>query len=237
VSESEGAGTVRPEDTGRSEHATQSEALPIGLWPGDTGGLLERSRRALVVLVRGPYLARAQRRDLWEGLVADERAIRARLHDLFLDLVIDTEHEFAFIRPVELDGAPEVVRTRALTFMDTVMLLAIRQRLLADEHRGRVYVSREELADELLVYRTSGRDETDYRRRVGASWTNLTNLGLLHTSEEGRAEISPVVRFIIGPEQVAAIRDVYERIAHGELRDAAGGADPSDSDEDGGSTP
>lgn len=188
---------------------------PDALWVGDTGELREGSRRALVDLVKGPYLSQARKRELWEALLADERAIRSRLHDLFLDVVIDREHEIAFVRPVDVDGAPEVVRTRSLTFMDTAMLLLLRQTLLAEEGRGRVIVGQDELADQLSVYR-KGRDESDFRKRVNASWSNMNALGLLHPTEEGRAEISPIVRFLIDAERVAAIQATYDDAASGQ---------------------
>ena len=38
---------------------------------------------------------------LWAALVADQATIRSRLHDLFLDLVLDEYDEFAFTRKVE----------------------------------------------------------------------------------------------------------------------------------------
>lgn len=185
-----------------------------GLWPGDAGGLIERSRRALVDLIKGPYLSRERRRELWEALLADERAIRSRLHDLFLDVVIDREHEFAFVRPVSFEGAPEVVRSRSLTFLDTAMLLILRQTLLTEEGRGRVIVGQDELVDQLSVYRKD-RDEADFRKRVNASWSNMRTLGLLHPTEEGRAEISPIVRFLIDAERVTTIQTAYDGVASG----------------------
>lgn len=205
VGDAEGAGDaapLRPVDDDR------------GLWPGDTGGLVERSRRALVELVKGPYLSRARRRELWEALLADERAIRSSLHDLFLNVVIDRDHEFAFVRPVPFDGAPEVVRSRSLTFMDTAMLLTLRQTLLTEEGRGRVIVGQDELVDQLSVYRKD-RDEADFKKRVNASWSNMVSLGLLHTTEEGRAEISPIVRFLIEAERVGTIQAAYDAVAGG----------------------
>ncbi len=200
------------------------------LWPGDTGGLLESSRRVLVTLVKGPYLSRRRRRELWEALLADEREIRSRLHDLFLDVVIDREHEFAFVRPVEFEGAPEVVRTKSLTFLDTAMLLSLRQSLLQEEGRGRVFVGQDELFDELSVFRDGVRDETDFRKRVNASWSKMQVMGLIHPTEEGRAEISPIVRFLVDAERVAAIRDAYREAASG--ANDTGNTDGADDDRD-----
>ena len=185
---------------------------PDALWAGDSGTLRERSRRAIVELVKGPYLARARRRELWEALLTDEEAIRSRLHDLFLDVVIDRENELAFVRPADFDGAPEVVRTRALTFMDTAMLLILRQALLLEDAGTRVFIGQEEVFEQLAVYR-AGRDDADHRKRTNASWANMHTLGLLHSTEEGRAEISPIVRFLVDADRVQAITSAFARAA------------------------
>ena len=51
------------------------------------------------------------------------------------------------------------MRTATLTFMDTAMLLVLRQMLLAGEGDGRVIVGRDEVFDQLRVYRTGDRDD------------------------------------------------------------------------------
>ena len=68
------------------------------LWEGDLGTLGEQSRRALLELLQGPYLSGRRRPQLWQALIADEAAIRSRLHDLFLDVVIDQPNGLSDIR-------------------------------------------------------------------------------------------------------------------------------------------
>src|SRR5690606_12698218 len=99
----------------------------------------ERSRRALLELVRGPYLSRARSPQNWSSLLADETVIRSRLNDLFLELVLDRDSEFAFVRNAESTEiqVPRAVRSESLTFIDTAMLLALRHTLLNEEGRGR----------------------------------------------------------------------------------------------------
>lgn len=198
------------------------------LWTGDTGALGIESRRALLELVKGPYLAGSKAPTLWSALLADERAIRSRLHELFLDLVVDRVGEFAFVRnseTAELE-TPRTVRTAALTFLDTAMLLVLRQMLLTGEGGGRVIVGRDEVFEQLRVYRTPDRDEADFDKRLNSSWMNMKNkLRVIHQAgAEDRAEISPVLRLIVDAEQVRAIAAEYRRIASG------GGADDDDGD-------
>lgn len=183
------------------------------LWEGDAGSLPDRARRALVQLIRGPYLSRGRHRELWEAVLANEGVLRSRLHDLFLELLVDRDNEFAFVRKVDAEGVPEVVRTHRLTFMDSAMLLLLRQILLRED--GSAIVGKDELTDALSVYRSQGRDESDFRRRVNASWNTIADLGLLKKVGDERAEISPIVRYVIDPEQVATLQKTYERIAEG----------------------
>ena len=193
------------------------EPAPSGLRDGDTGTLREQSRRAVVQLLRGPYLAARRHPQLWNAVLGDEQAIRSNLADLFLDLVVDTEAEVAFVRNVDQETfeAPKVVRSAPLTFMDTALLLHLRQQLLQAGGGERVIVGADELADQLQVYR--GRDNADpamFGKRINASWTKLEKYGILaRTSTEGRFEISPVLRLIFGAEEITAVQAEFARLA------------------------
>ena len=214
---------------------------PHVVWPGDTGTLHERSRRALLELVRGPYLSRERSSLNWAALRADEPAIRSRLNDLFLDLVVDADAEFAFVRAVtdEDSSLPRAVRTKALTFLDTAMLLALRQRLIADEGGARVIIGQDELYEILSVYRTPDRDDRDFTKRLNSSWNTMVNaLRVLHpvgaSGADGptRAEISPVVRLLVDADRARALRATYDAIASGEASGATAGTDAAEDHSD-----
>ena len=190
---------------------------PSGLWSGDTGTLGERTRRVLLELLKGPYVSGTQAPQLWAALVADEGLVRSRLHDLFLDLVIDRVDEFAFTRKIVTDeiDAPAAVRSERLTFLDTAMLLVLRQLLLAAPGEKRVIVDREEVYERLAIYRTG--DESTFQRNLNGAWSRMSNrLRVLHKAGEDRFEISPMVKFLIDEDRVRELIDVYERIAAGE---------------------
>lgn len=193
------------------------ETSVTSLWTGDTGVLAEQSRRALLELIKGPYLSGARSAASWSALLADENAIRSRLHELFLDLVIDRFGEFAFVRNVTTGEltVPSTVRTAPLTFLDTAMLLVLRQLLLTREGDGRVIVGQDEVYEQLRVYRTVDRDEHDFDKRLNSSWNAMKNrLRVIHQAgADDRAEISPVLRLIVDAEQVTAITAEYRRIA------------------------
>lgn len=216
----EDVSTTEPVTAGAGDLAESPASMR--LWLGDTGALPDRSRRALLELVRGPYLSQSRSPLNWSALLADEKAIRTRLNDLFLELVLDADAELAFVRAVgsDADDFPRAVRSEALTFLDTAMLLALRQRLIVEDGSGRVIIGQDELYEEMQVYRTANRDESDFTKRLNSSWVKMVNkLRILHPvggdSAEGttRAEISPVVRVIVDADRVAALRGAYEQAA------------------------
>ncbi|HZK59559.1 MAG TPA: DUF4194 domain-containing protein [Cryobacterium sp.] len=209
-------------------------ASATALWPGDTGVLGEQPRRALLELIKGPYLSGVKAPALWSALLADEAGIRSRLHELFLELVVDRAGEFAFVRNVSTAElkVPSTVRTVSLTFLDTAMLLVLRQMLLAGEGDGRVIVGQEDVFEQLRVYRTADRDEADFNKRLSSTWLKMKNsLRVIHQAgAEDRAEISPVLRLIVDAEQIQAIGAEYRRIAEGGGADVGGALDTEASD-------
>lgn len=225
MSPTDAAVPAAAETSGPAEPGTE----PSGLWDGDGGTLREPSRRALVQLLRGPYLSAARHANLWSALLADEDQIRSRLADMFLDLVADHESQVAFVRNIGTPDAPKVMRTASLTFLDTAMLLHLRQQLLHDSHGTRTIVGADEVADQLQVYRGSDNaDPAGFAKRIDSSWNKMVRFGLLApTSTEGRFEVSPVLRLVFGPEEIAAVRAEYRRLAGQDREADEDGADES----------
>ncbi|MDR1266239.1 MAG: DUF4194 domain-containing protein, partial [Propionibacteriaceae bacterium] len=176
------------------EPAADSET--VGLFgPNDRGTLRADTRRALVQLVRGPYIMRQRHAHLWAALERDESAIRQALGNLFLELVIERDAGLAFARNLETDeDVPKVIRSTPLTLIDTALVLFLRDQLLRGETE-RVFVGRDEIDDQLDVYgAAAGLDAVGLARRINASVDKLKNNNiLLRAAEEGRFEISPVL--------------------------------------------
>lgn len=213
----------------------EPEQVSTRLWDRDTGTLRSGSRTVLAALIKGPYVSAQRHPKNWRALLADTDEIRSRLADTFLDLVIDDERGVAFVRNAETydEDAPQVVRTSALTLMDTAMLLQLRRELVSATGGGRVIVGKEEIYEHLQAYRTQvSTDDAGFAKRINASWNKMDNLGILQrtatSNVDGRFEISPVLRLIFGPEQIQAVRDEYARL-RGETEDQT----ETDDDEDG----
>src|SRR4051812_23270699 len=91
------------------------------LFEGDSGELALEARRVLVQLLVGPAVDGRRQQKLWSALLTHEAAIRSRLSDLFLSLVIDAEAQVAFTRQVQAEEleVPRLLRKSQLTFIDS----------------------------------------------------------------------------------------------------------------------
>jgi Domain of unknown function (DUF4194) len=185
-------------------------AASVGLTADDHGRLDEATRRVLVALLRGPYVNRERHSKLWPSLVRDEAAVRERLGDLFLELVLDREAGLAYVRNLTADGVdvPRVIRSTPLTLIDTVLVLFLRDKLLrGDASDRRVFVGRDEIDDHVAVYRSAtSTDATTFAKRVNASVLKLKNASvLLGTAEDDRFEVSPILGMLFDADEVLAV--------------------------------
>lgn len=199
-----------------------------GHFPGDRGELEIDTRRAFVQLLKGPLITAQKHPAVWRTVLRDEGILRSRLADAFLDLIVDEDEQLAFTRQADTGdvAAPTVLRTSPMTFMDTVMVLALRQRLLQAQPGERTMVDFEEIVEQLDMYRrAASTDQAGFRKRVHASWNKLKDKSLLlTTSTEGRMEVSRVLAQLFDADKVAAIDAEMRRLA-GEAGEADGVAD------------
>lgn len=198
---------------------TEPTDSPEALWPGDTGSLSLNSRRALVQLLKGPLITSTKHPAIWSAVLSDESALRARLAEVFLDLVLDENAGIAFTRMVRAGedlGIPQVLRTETLTHVDTLVLLHLRSQVAHALPGERVIVDAEELFAEILVYRSvTDTDEASFRKRFNASLSRIdSKFNLLSSTEtQGRYEVSPALKHILDPETVASITAEYQSFA------------------------
>jgi hypothetical protein len=100
----------------QDDSAVESEAR----FEGDTGTLSVPARRVLVRLLQGPSLDARRHEKLWNLLKRHEVALRSRLHDVFLELVLDNQSRVAFTRQVTSEEAdiPILLRRQSLSFIE-----------------------------------------------------------------------------------------------------------------------
>lgn len=215
------------------EQATNTDAAVS--FAGDTGQLPLDTRRALVQLLQGPSVDGSRQGKLWLVLLRDEAAIRSRLHDLFLDLVVDREQKVAFTRQVVAESidAPVLLRRAALTFLESALVLFLRQRLThADAQGDRAVVSKVEMVEHLRVFeRDKNVDHARFERQMENAVEKAKKLSLLHKLRGGdeRFEISPTLKLLFPAEEIQALAQSYAAIAQAAAQGAAEGEAAADS--------
>ncbi len=222
-----------------AEHLGAAAAWAANLFPGDTGALRLDTRRVIVQLLLGPALDARRQSKLWPVLVRDEVVVRARLHELFLDLVIDREQEVAFTRQVtspELE-LPVLLRRTPLTLLDSALLLFLRQRLTeSDVQMERAVVSTQEMTEHLQMFqREATTDLARFGKQVQHAIDNAVKYSLLRKlrNSDGRFEVAPTLKLLFSAEEILALGRSY-RAQSDETAAAGSGADDAEApvDED-----
>jgi len=199
-------------------HPSDSQTTATVLFPDDAGQLSEATRRVLVQLLRGPTVDVRRHPRLWPVLIQEERALRGRLHELFLELVVDRDMEVAFTRQVVSDeiDVPILLKRVQLTFFDTILVLFLRQRLTTADAQGeRAVISVQEMQDHLQVFEKNGNvDHAKFGRHMDKVVDRANSLGVLHKirASEGRYEISPALRLIFPAEEVQQLTRIFEEM-------------------------
>lgn len=207
------------------ENPSQESVGDPALFPGDSGSLPFEARRVLCQLLAGPSVDAERHALLWPVLLREEIAIRARLCELFLELVLDRELRVAFVRQAdtgELD-TPTLLRSSPLTFIDSALLLTLRQRLAEAEAQGqRAVVDVDKLHAQLAVYEPQGTDRAGFTKKLNAAIEKMKKNNVLQPirGSEGRHEVSPTLKLLFSAEDVQTLGAVYREHAAGQRGDA-----------------
>lgn len=236
------------DDATSSHAATVVEERKEGAtFLGDTGSLPIDTRRVLVQLLLGPSVDARRQTKLWPVLLRDETVIRSRMHELFLEVVIDHEQQVAFTRQVtseELE-VPILLRKASLTFLETALLLFLRQRLTqADAQGERAVVSLSDMQERLGVFeRDNNPDHAKFGRQVVNAVDKAKKLSLLQRirSSDERYEVAPTLKLLFSAEEIQQLSRTYGQLAQvpqptGEPDDSVAvdvAGDSADEDEEG----
>jgi hypothetical protein len=195
--------------------------------------LPEPARRALVSLLLNRYICRARHRVAWEGILISENELRARLDEMYLDLVVDHEAEVAFKRQQDGDDVPRVLRRERALSRDAsfVLIFLRREYAFADSDDEPVMVTRDQISEFLRPYREDGdSDDARISRRVDAAINTLVKPWQILEPDPAvdyLFTISPVVVPLVGVDEMSRFEAVFRQAA------SPGSPSPPDGDDDG----
>ena len=208
--------------------------------------LPEPARRALVSLLMNRYITRARHRMAWEGILTSESDLRARLDEMYLDLVVDHEAEVAFKRQQDGDDIPRVLRReKALTRDASFVLIFLRREYaFADPDDGPVMITSDQVGEFLRAYREDGdSDDARFSRRVDAAINALVKPWQILQPDPAvdyLFTISPVVVPLIGADEMRRLEAAFRKAAgsgsspplDGDVAESVAGSD-EDAEDDG----
>ncbi|RDU98179.1 DUF4194 domain-containing protein [Trinickia dinghuensis] len=218
------------------EPTLDTSVAETATFQGDTGALPIDTRRVLVQLLLGPSVDARRQSKLWPVLLRDEAVIRSRMHDLFLEVVIDHEQRVAFTRQVVSEGieVPILLRKASLAFLDTALLLFLRQRLTqADAQGERAVVSRDDMQEHLSVFeRVSNLDHAKFERQIVNAIDKAKKLSLLQfiRGSGERYEVSPTLKLLFSAEEIQDLTRTYAALASSHHKMNADDSNTTDDD-------
>lgn len=228
-------------DPAAGEQEAGGPGAETATFRGDTGGLPIDTRRVLVQLLLGPSVDARRQSKLWPVLLRDESIIRSRMHDLFLEVVIDHEQRVAFTRQVVSEDidVPILLRKASLTFLETALLLFLRQRLTqADAQGERAVVSLDDMQEHLSVFeRDSNPDHAKFERQIVNAVDKAKKLSLLQfiRGSGERYEVSPTMKLLFSAEEIQDLTRTYAALA-ASSRETVNGGGVVEGDEPAGSS-
>ncbi|GAA3518297.1 DUF4194 domain-containing protein [Nocardioides daeguensis] len=205
-----------------------ADATSVSLFEGDEGGLEYAQRHALVTLLKQRFIsARTHPRD-WQVLVENERVIRSRLNDLFLDLQVDPSREVAWKRQAVSETAsrfPTLLHDTAWSREETLVLVHLRDRLRAGLASGdaRVYIDREDIVEYVASFRPGhATDEAGDEKRARNAVVSIVKAGLLiGSAADDRYEISEAVEPLLPLELLQELLEALQKANGSEAEPAA----------------
>lgn len=184
----------------------------VTLFDGDDGTLTLAQRQTFVRLLKNYTLTAAQDPQDWTVLTEHAPLLKSRLNDLFLDLHLDRERGVAYKVQVRSDAPalfPPLLKDGAYTKEETVLLVYLRQKQLAERDAGQRYavVERDECLEQIALYRPQHAPNAagDRDRAERAVESTLRIGALVKTSDPERFTISAVIETLLPLERLRAL--------------------------------
>lgn len=180
-------------------------------------------RHVITRLVGGPVYQ--EESDLWYRLRTEAEAVRGHYRQMGLEVVIDEEAGYAFLRQLEQgeEGEaneageaplPRLLRRTPLSYHQTLLMVLLRERLLQHDQSADgeafLYYDPKQLLDLLRPYFPESSNEKRIEERMARVVARLVDIGILRRLRNRSEEIfrvEPILRAKLPVEQIREIRD------------------------------
>ena len=196
----------------------------------DTDALMPHAaRRVLVYLMRQGVILAAESLKLFDLLCRYEAEIRRHLAEVYIQLVLDAKQGVAYIINLKsiqdeqedenqpLDDFPVLIRKRTLTVYDTLILLILRKYYQERETAGeqKIIIDVERIQSSLIPFIPLTNHDSKDRKKLNAALEKFIEKKVLTglRGEEGRYEITPIIRYVVNAEFLQSLLSEYQQLA------------------------
>lgn len=160
-----------------------------------------------------------QESDAWEDLLRHRGAVRDHFAVVGLDVVVDADEGYAYLRTREPDDGedplPRVIRRRALTYADSLLLVLLRKRMVEFESagdQGQLVLTSDEIAEMIQLFLARSTDEARVLKQVDTSINRLVTMGFLRQLR-GRRDTWEVRRILKAYVDGQTLSDFARKLA------------------------
>lgn len=182
-------------------------------------------RHVIVQLIRGPIYQMDT--DLWLRLMRDYHQVETHFHLMGLALVVDEDSGYAFLRnesgsedeetemiQAEEAPLPRLMRRNPLSFLPTILLTELRERLLRHDQSNDgnefLYLEFKHILEFMTPYCGETGNEKKIEKKVSSAVSKLIELSILRQVQnrsEAIYRVEPILRAKLPVDQIEAIRD------------------------------
>lgn len=160
-----------------------------------------------------------QESDAWDDLLRHRGAVRDHFAVIGLDVVVDDDEGYAYLRTTEPDDGedplPRVIRRRALTYADSLLLVLLRKRMVEFESagdQGQLVLTSDEIAEMIQLFLARSTDEARVLKQVDTSINRLVTMGFLRQLR-GRRDTWEVRRILKAYVDGQTLSDFARKLA------------------------
>jgi hypothetical protein len=149
------------------------------------------------------------------------------LAEVYLQLILDEKQGIAFIINVEQpedepkdesqEDFPVLIRKRTLTLYDTLVLLILRQYYQERETAGeqKIIIDIDRIQSSLVPYIPLTNHDSKDRKKLNGALDKFSEKKVLSNlrGEEGRYEITPIIRYVVNAEFLQNLLTEYQELA------------------------
>lgn len=139
----------------------------------------------IIELMRG-VVYRESQESSWVALARHGAAVRDHFTTIGVDVVVDEDEGYAFLRSAddddETEPLPRLVRRRSLTYQVSLLLVLLRKRLVEFETtggEGKLVLSREQIVGLLRIFLADSTNEARVVDQVDTTIKRVADLGFL----------------------------------------------------------